>query len=75
MKEGLQAGDSVITSNNRTGKIIKMESDVNGSYAIVKLDALSGEYAFELSELRKVGIAVISHLQASPYRKVSREAV
>jgi len=71
----LHAGDAVVTQNNRTGKVVKVETDSTGSYVIVKLDVLSGEYAFDIGELRKVGLNVRHQHYANSFRRTSREAV
>jgi|GEM_PF-6371289 len=53
MRTILFIGDTVVTPNDKTGKVLKIEKDSSGSYAIVKLDTLFGEYAYDLAELRK----------------------
>lgn len=47
-------GDRVITYNSKKGTIVRLDKDELGEYLVVQLDVLSGEYAYEPSDLKKL---------------------
>ena len=47
-------GDRVMTYNSKKGTVVRLEKDEYGEYFVVKLDAFSGEYAYEASNLVKI---------------------
>lgn len=49
-----QRGDRVITNNSRLGTVVRIDKDDQGEYLVVRLDILSGEFAYDASDLEKV---------------------
>lgn len=49
-----QVGDRVITCNCRLGTVVRLDWDELGEYAVVRLDILPGEFAYDPWDLEKV---------------------
>ncbi len=49
-----QIGDRVITNNCRLGTVVRVDRDDLGEYAVVRLDILPGEFAYDPTDLEKL---------------------
>ena len=49
-----RTGDRIVTKNRYLGTVVGMERDESGEYVIVKLDSMSGTYAYESTDIEKL---------------------
>lgn len=47
-------GDRVLTNNSKTGTVVRLKKDELGEYFVVQLDTLSGEYAYDAWDLKRL---------------------